>query len=322
MIKYNYFLICLFIILSSCKRNQEFYKISGDTQGTTYKILFEGKNKDLKEKIDSVLHAFDIQDVGVRFYSYISSMHYMMEVCAENNKKLIILDRPNPLGDYVDGPILNIKYRSFVGMHPIPIVHGMTVGELALMINGEGWLKGGKKCDLEGIKVKNYDHSKLWHLNVKPSPNLPNDIAVRLYPSLCFFEATEVSIGRGTNFPFQVIGYPDKRFGDFTFIPKDIAGMQMNPVQEGKTCYGIDLQNRKLDVFFSLKYIIEFAEKFENKEDMITNRNWFNLLAGNSILADQIIKGMTEEEIRKTWQKDIEAYKIMRKKYLLYDDFE
>lgn len=277
------------------------------------------KPEQLKD-VDVVI--FDIQDVGVRFYTYISSMHYIMEACAENNKKLIILDRPNPLGDYADGPVLNIKYRSFVGMHPIPVVHGLTVGELALMINGESWLKDGIKCDLEVIKVENYDHSKSWHLNVKPSPNLPNDIAVRLYPSLCFFEATNVSIGRGTLFPFQVIGYPDKRFGNFTFVPKDIPGMQMNPVQESKACYGIDLQNSRTDAYFGLQYIIEFAGKFENREDFITNRNWFNLLAGNSLLADQIITGMSEDEIRKTWQKDLEAYKKLRKKYLLYVDFE
>ena len=271
---------------------------------------------------DVELVIFDIQDVGARFYTYISSMHYMMEACAENNIKLIILDRPNPLGDYVDGPVLDIKYRSFVGMHPIPVVHGLTVGELALMINGEAWLKDEIKCNLEVIKIENYDHSKSWHLDVKPSPNLPNDMAVRLYPSLCFFEATKVSIGRGTEFPFQVIGYPEKKFGEFSFVPEDIPGMQMNPVQEGKTCYGIDLKNSSLDTYFSLQYIIEFAGKFENRADMITNRNWFNLLAGNSLLADQIIKGMTEEEIRKTWQKDLDEYKKMRKKYLLYLDFE
>ena len=277
------------------------------------------KPEQLKD-VDIVI--FDIQDVGVRFYTYISSMHYVMEACAENNKKLIIFDRPNPLCDYIDGPVLNIKYRSFVGMHPIPVVHGLTVGELALMINGEGWLKGGIKCDLEVVKVENYDHSMLWHLDVKPSPNLPNDIAIRLYPSLCFFEATKVSIGRGTEFPFQVIGYPDKQFGNFIFIPRDISGMQMNPIQEGKTCFGIDLQNSNSDAYFSLQYIIEFADKFENRADMITNRNWFNLLAGNSLLADQIIKGMTEDEIRETWKEDLEAYKKMRKKYLLYVDFE
>lgn len=275
---------------------------------------------DQLKDVDIVI--FDIQDVGVRFYTYISSMHYVMEACAENNKKLIILDRPNPLGDYFDGPVLRKEFKSFVGMHPIPVVHGLTIGELALMINGEVWLKDELKCDLEVIKIENYDHSKPWHLDIKPSPNLPNDLAVRLYPSLCFFEATEVSIGRGTEFPFQVIGYPDKKFGLFTFVPEDIPGMQMNPVQEGKICYGINLQTDSTESYFTLKYFLEIAEKFENRKDLITNRNWFNLLAGNSLLADQVIKGITEDEIRKTWKKDLDAYKKLRKKYLLYLDFE
>ncbi|MCF6366445.1 MAG: DUF1343 domain-containing protein [Bacteroidales bacterium] len=287
-------------------------------------IAMYGKNRKPKKEqladLDVVM--FDIQDVGVRFYTYISSMHYMMEVCAENNKKFIVLDRPNPLGDYVDGPVLKLKYKSFVGMHQIPVVHGLTVGELAMMINGEGWLKNGIICDLEVVKVKNYDHSKSWSLPVKPSPNLPNDLSVRLYPSLCFFEATDVSIGRGTSFPFQVIGYPDKSFGSFTFVPEDITGMQMNPIQENKICYGIDLRKEEMNNYFTLKYIIDFADKFKNKDEFITKKNWFNLLAGNGELAEQIIEGMTEEQIRETWQKDLDNYKKLRKKYLLYVDFQ
>ncbi len=287
-------------------------------------IAMYGKNRKPKAEqlkdVDIVI--FDIQDVGVRFYTYISSMHYVMEACAENSIKMIVLDRPNPLGDYVDGPVLKLKYKSFVGMHQIPAVHGLTVGELALMINGESWLKNGIKCDLEVIKAKNYDHSKTWSLKIKPSPNLPNDISIRLYPSLCFFEATSVSIGRGTNFPFQVIGYPDKEFGNFTFTPKDIPGMQMNPIHENKKCYGIDLRNSGKHTFFTLKYLIDFANKFDNKSELITKKYWFNLLAGNGILAKQITSGMREEEIKKTWQKDLEEYKKMRKKYLLYIDFE
>ena len=164
-------------------------------------------------------------------------MHYVMEACAENNKMLIILDRPNPLGDYVDGPVLNMKCQSFIGMHPIPVIHGLTIGELALMINGEAWLKNNLKCDLHVVKLINYDHSKAWSLPIKPSPNLPNDMAVRLYPSLCFFEATEISIGRGTIFPFQVIGYPNKKFGEFIFIPEDIPGKQMNPIHNIQRAY-------------------------------------------------------------------------------------
>lgn len=285
-------------------------------------VAMYGKNRKPKAEqltdIDIVI--FDIQDVGVRFYTYISSMHLVMEACAENNKKLIILDRPNPLGFYIDGPVLKPEFKSFVGMHPIPIVHGLTVGELALMINGEGWLKNGLKCDLIVIKAKNYKHSDKWHINIKPSPNLPNDKAILLYPSLCFFEATQVSIGRGTKFPFQVIGYPDSSFGNFTFIPEDIPGKQINPVQEGKTCYGIDLRKTN-NVKFTLRYLIEFYNKFHNKSKFITRKKWFNLLAGNSDLYKQIMSGMSEEAIRKTWQKDIMTFKKKRKKYLLYLDF-
>ncbi len=286
-------------------------------------VAMYGKNRKPKAEelkdVDVVI--FDIQDVGVRFYTYISSMHYVMEACAENDKKMIVLDRPNPLGDYVDGPVLDLKYQSFVGMHQIPIVHGLTIGELAMMINGEGWLENGIKCDLEVIKAENYNHNKQWSLSVKPSPNLPNDLSIRLYPSLCFFEATNVSIGRGTSFPFQVIGYPEKVFGDFTFVPKDIPGMQMNPVQENIICYGIDLRDETEETYFTLKYIIDFAFKFKAKEELITKKSWFNLLAGNSKLAEQIISGMSEEEIKETWKKDLEAYKILRKQYLLYVDF-
>ena len=287
-------------------------------------VAMYGKNrKPSKEQLFDVdVIIFDIQDVGVRFYTYISSMHYVMEACAENNKKLIVLDRPNPLGDYIDGPVLDLKYQSFVGMHQIPIVHGLTIGELAMMINGEGWLKNGITCDLEVVKVENYNHNKPWSLAVKPSPNLPNDMSIRLYPSLCFFEATNVSIGRGTSFPFQVIGYPDKIFGDFSFVPKDIPGMQMNPVQENKTCYGIDLRAENDHTYFTLKYIIDFAKKFKNKDDLITKKSWFNLLAGNNTLAEQIISGMNEEQIRDTWKNELESYKTLRKKYLLYVDFE
>ena len=244
-----------------------------------------------------------------------------MEACAENHKKFMILDRPNPLGFYVDGPVLKPQFKSFVGMLPIPVVHGLTLGEAALMINGEHWLKNGLQCDLTIIKAKNYKHSDFWYLPIKPSPNLPNDQAILLYPSLCFFEATEISIGRGTKFPFQVIAYPDVSFGTFSFIPKDIPGMQMNPVQEGKRCYGIDLRKTE-NVTFTLKYLIDFYNKFPDKSKFITRKRWFNLLAGNSELYNQIMSGMSEEAIRKTWQKDLNAYKEIRNKYLLYIDFE
>lgn len=265
---------------------------------------------------------FDIQDVGARFFTFISTMHNVMEACAENDKKILIFDRPNPTGDQVDGPVRKSGFESFVGKHQIPIVHGLTVGELALMINGEYWLADSLQCDLTVIPCENYNHKMLYSLPIKPSPNLPNDISIRLYPSLCFFEATDFSIGRGTEIPFQVIGYPDSIFGDFTFTPKDIEGMQTNPKQEGKLCYGIDLRNESLETKFTLKYLIEFYNKSEMGKDFFARSDWFNLLAGNSELQQQIIDGMTEDEIKASWKPELEEYKKMRKKYLLYEDFE
>ena len=278
------------------------------------------QNKQLQD-VDIVI--FDIQDAGARFFTYISSMHEVMEACVINNKSLIILDRPNPLGDYIDGPIRQKQFKSFVGMHPIPIVHGLTVGELAQMINGEGWLENLNKCELKIIKVKNYDHSMQYELPVKPSPNLPNQLSIRLYPSLCFFEATNISIGRGTKFPFQVVAYPNKIFGDSLFIPKDIKGMQLNPIQEGKVCYGIDLRNLKSEnQKFTLKYLISFYKKSNFKNKFFSRERWFKLLSGNGKLINQIKNGLSEKEIKKSWTKELEQYKLMRKKYLLYKDFE
>jgi len=297
-----------------------------DEKTGVFVVSIYGKNRrptdeQLKD-IDIVL--FDIQDAGARFFTYISSMHEVMEACAKNNKPFVVFDRPNPLGDYVDGPIRRDGFESFVGMHPIPIVHGLTVGELAKMINGENWLEGGAQCNLTVIKMGNYNHSMHYSLPIKPSPNLPTDLSIRIYPSLCFFEATKVSIGRGTLFPFQVIGYPDSTFGDSLFIPVDIKGMKTNPLHEGKVCYGIDLRNENPDeTRFSLKYIIDFAEKMKAKGDiLITNERWFNLLAGNDVLLKQIKKGLSEKEIKKSWEKELTEYKKMRKKYLLYNNFE
>ncbi len=272
-----------------------------------------------KDLADIDLVIYDIQDVGVRFYTYISSMFELMQACAEHKKSLLILDRPNPNGDYIAGPVLDTaNYRSFVGMLPIPVVYGLTPGELAKMINGEGWLKNARKCDLKIIKIKNYNHSKHYSLPVKPSPNLPNDLSIRLYPSLCFFEATKFSIGRGTEFPFQVIGYPDKRFGDFTFTPQDIAGVQTNPIQEGKLCYGIDLRQEKLNHKFTLKYLIDFHKICADDIKLVTNTQWFNLLMGNSIVLDYIQSGFTEKEIKKLWKEELSDFNKKRKKYLLY----
>ncbi len=265
---------------------------------------------------------FDIQDVGCRFYTYISTLHYVIEACAENNVPLIIPDRPNPNGDYVAGPVLEKEYQSFVGMDPIPVVHGCTVGELAQMINGERWIEGNKSCDLKVIPVKNYTHLSKYELPIKPSPNLPNYLAVRLYPSLCFFEATSVSVGRGTDFPFQVLGGLKPDLGNFQFTPKSIPGVSMNPTNEGKVCYGIDLRNLQNVPPFTLKYFLDFYNKFDDKSEFITRERWFNLLAGTDELLKLIKAGKTDEEIRKHFKPELEKYKQMRKKYILYPDFE
>lgn len=266
--------------------------------------------------IDAVI--FDIQDVGARFYTYISAMHYMMEACAENNKKFIVLDRPNPNGAYIDGPVLQPAQKSYVGMHPIPIVHGLTVGELARMINGEGWLKDGRKCDLTVIPVKNYTHKMEYSLPVKPSPNLPNDLSIKLYPSLCLFEGTPISLARGTLFPFQAIGYPDPAFGSFTFTPKSIPGMAVTPPHEGKTCYGIDFRSSGAPEGFTLRYLIDFYNKAAFKDTFFNS--FFDKLAGNATLKERIKAGWTEEAIRREWQEELARYREIRKEYVLYED--
>lgn len=261
---------------------------------------------------------FDIQDVGVRFYTYISSMHYMMEACAENQLPLIVMDRPNPNGEYVDGPVLKEGFTSFVGMHPIPVVHGLTVGELATMINGEGWLKNGVKCALTVVPMDHYRHDRVYRLPVQPSPNLPNHLSIRLYPSLCFFEGTEVSVGRGTDFPFQVAGYPDPAFGDFSFTPESRPGAS-DPLQKGQLCYGLDLRNIEATAQrFTLRYLLDFYERSGRSPDFFSRRRFFNLLAGNDRLAQQIEEGWTEAAIRADWQVDLDDYKLMRERYLLY----
>lgn len=269
--------------------------------------------------IDAVV--FDIQDVGARFYTYISTMHYVMEACAENDKELIVLDRPNP-NDYIDGPIRQSGFRSFVGVDPIPLLHGLTVGELASMINGEGWLKTGENsCKLEVVTMLNWKHGDPYWLPVKPSPNLPNDQAVRLYPSLCFFEATSFSVGRGTYHPFQVIGYPDKKFGDFSFTPTSLPGFDTHPIQKDKVCYGINLQEYPFEGGLTLKFVLYFYDKCgKNASFFFSRAKWFDLLAGSDQLRKQIIAGMNEEEIRETWKEDLDNYKEMRKKYLLYEE--
>jgi len=284
-------------------------------------ISLYGSNKkptaEQMKRLDIVI--FDIQDVGARFYTYISSMTYMMEACAKNDVQFVVLDRPNPNGDYVDGPVLDMKFKSFVGMHPIPIVHGMTVGELAQMINEEGWLQGGAKCDLRVVPMVNYTHNTHYKLPIKPSPNLPNYQSVRLYPSVCLIEGTTLSLGRGTEFPFQVIGYPDPEMGDFSFTPVSRAGAS-KPKLMNEECFGVDLRNEDMDIGFNINYVIEFYEKMKDKDKFFNA--YFKKLAGNSKLEKQIMAGTSEEEIRKSWVPDLEQFKLHRKKYLLYPDFK
>lgn len=270
--------------------------------------------------IDIVI--FDIQDVGCRFYTFISTLHYIMEACAENNKTLLILDRPNPNGDYIDGPVLQPAFRSFVGTDPIPVVHGCTIGELAQMINGEKWLAHGIKTRLEIVKIANYTHQMKYDPPVRPSPNLPNYLAIRLYPSLCFFEATSVSVGRGTQFPFQVLGFPDQSFGTFSFTPESLKGMEINPLQKDKKCFGIDFRELKKVPAFTLFYFIDWFHKFKNKEEFLTRSQWFNQLMGNDTVLKLIIDGKSEPEIRKSWKAELANYEAIRQKYLLYPDFK
>lgn len=279
--------------------------------------LYGSNKKPTPEQLQDIdLIIFDIQDVGTRFYTYISTMHYVMEACAENNIKLLILDRPNPNGMYVDGPVLKPEFQSFVGLHPIPVLHGLTVGELAQMINGEGWLKNSLQCDIKVIPVKNYDHNEGYSLPVKPSPNLPNDLSIKMYPSLCLFEGTVVSVGRGTYQPFQQIGHPQFKDMPHQFTPKSIEGMSKYPPYEGQTCYGLSFENTNFKGGFTLKYIIDFYKKYEGDDYF---NNFFDKLAGTDKLRQQIKEGMSEDEIRKSWASDLEQYQKMREKYLLYE---
>lgn len=280
-------------------------------------VSLYGKNRKptAHQLADVDIVIFDIQDVGARFYTYISTLHYVMEACAENGKKLIVLDRPNPNG-YVDGPVLQPEFKSFIGMHPIPIAHGLTVGEIALMINGEGWLEGAKKCAVEIITVKNWKHDDAYSLPVRPSPNLPNDQAIRLYPSICLFEGTVISLGRGTQIPFLVLGNPLLKTMTFQFTPVTIKGMSNNPPHENKICYGIDLRNVSVERKVDLKYLLQFYTLYPEKDKFFTAS--FDRLAGNALLKQQIKDGLTEEQIRASWQKDLAAYAAKRLKYLLY----
>lgn len=286
-------------------------------------VSLYGKNKKPNETMlaDVDVVVFDIQDVGVRFYTYISTMHYVMEACAEQGKQVLVLDRPNPNGFYVDGPILEPAYKSFIGMHPIPTVHGLTVGELAGMINGEKWLKGELTCDVTVVPCDNYTHDSMYQLPIKPSPNLPNMNSVYLYPYLGMFEGTNVSIGRGTDEPFQLVGRPGFQ-SDFAFKPVSIPGVSDHPKYENEICTGMRVDDVANGDLFSnprmkLDWLILFyqSNKTENGPYF---KAFFYKLAGNKTLREQIEKGMSENEIRKTWESDLVKYREMRKKYLLY----
>lgn len=297
----------------------ELVKNSVDKRTGVPVISLYGNNKKptAQQLQDIDIVVFDIQDVGARFYTYISTMAYAMEACADNGKEFLVLDRPNPC-DYVDGPVLQSAYKSFVGMFPVPVLHGCTVGEMARMIKGEKWIRNAGRCKLTVLPLKNWKHGQAYSLPVRPSPNLPNDRAIALYPSLCLFEATPFSVGRGTLFPFQVIGAPEKKYGDFTFQPRSLPGFDKNPLYKNEVCYGVDLREKPVELGFTLDYLLDFYRKSHRDAAFFSNSRWFDQLIGNSVVRESILKGMSETEIRKGWQKELEGYKRVREKYLLY----
>jgi uncharacterized protein YbbC (DUF1343 family) len=285
-------------------------------------VSLYGSNKKPTDRqlqdVDIVI--YDIQDVGVRFYTYISTLHYVMEACAENNKQLVVLDRPNPNGHYIDGPVLEPAFKSFVGMHPVPIVYGMTIGEYAMMINGEGWLHNSRRCQLWVIPCRNYKHKLPYSLPVAPSPNLRTDAAISLYPSLCLFEATTVSVGRGTDKPFEIYGHPQFPALSYQFMPIPTIGAK-NPLHLNKICQGIDLSQNasKRSYQLNLNYLINAKELLGDTIAFIDQPSFFNRLAGTASLKEQLDKGWSAKEIRATWKPGLDAFLVMRSKYLLYE---
>ncbi len=284
-------------------------------------VSLYGKHKkptahDLKN-IDVLV--FDIQDVGVRFYTYLSTLHYIMEAGAEHNIDVIVLDRPNPNGARIDGEVLNMKYKSFVGMHPVPILYGMTIGEYALMINGQGWLKGHKKVNLKVVKLENYRHDSYYGLAVKPSPNLPNDLSVYLYPSLAFFEGTTFSAGRGTLQQFQVYGSPYYSKKNFSFTPVSREGAK-HPKHQNKRCYGVDLSLEPSDAYgeINLSYLLDAYNHYPYKKKFFLRNHFIDKLAGSNRLRKQVGEGKSAKQIKASWQKGLTKFKQMRQKYLLY----
>ena len=280
-------------------------------------LSLHGKTKKpSKEGLGNIsVMIFDLQDVGVRFYTYLSTLHYVMEACAENNIPMIVLDRPNPNAHYVDGPVLTKDNKSFIGMHPVPIVYGMTIGEYAKMINGEGWLSNKIKCDLTIIKIKNYTHETSYELPVRPSPNLPNKQAIALYPSLCLLEPTKISVGRGTEMQFQIYGHPDLNNDGFSFKPLPNFGSK-NPKLRDKTCYGKDLSKIEFPNKIHLEWLIDAYNESTNKSDFFLKG--FHRIAGTKNLESQIKSRVSEKVIRKSWEEDLNHFKSIREKYLIY----
>ena len=288
-------------------------------------VSLYGKNKKpTAEQLAGVeVILFDLQDVGCRFYTYISTLHYVMEAAAENGVKVIVLDRPNPNGFYVDGPVLEPQYKSFVGMHPVPVVYGMAIGEYARMINGEKWLANGVQCDLEVVTLEGYTHETRYELPVAPSPNLQNKKAILFYPSLCFFEGTNVSVGRGTDHPFEMYGAPGLLDGDYTFTPHAIPGVSENPPFKDQECRGELLASVCIDWNapgrLNLFFLLNAYHNYPDKANFFLKNNFFDKLAGTAVLRQKIIAGATEDEIRASWQPALDEFKSLRAKYLLYE---
>ncbi|MEA3503722.1 MAG: DUF1343 domain-containing protein [Bacteroidota bacterium] len=299
------------------------YNSTDSVTGLPVISLYGNHKKPLPQELDDVdIILFDLQDVGTRFYTYISTLTYVMEACAENNKTLIILDRPNPNGFYVDGPVLEKGFESFVGMHRVPVVHGMTIAEYAKMVNEEGWINS--KVDMLYVKCLNYDHNDFYKVPVKPSPNLPNMSSIYLYPSLCFFEGTVVSVGRGTDNQFQIFGHPKMENFNFSFTPQPNYGSS-HPKQQGKLCYGKNVESfgeqfQPLYRQINLDWLVESYQNIGDKTDFFNK--YFDKLAGTDKLRKKIISGWDAKRIRESWQEDLVKYKVLRKRYLLYKDFE
>ncbi len=294
-----------------------------ESTGIEIVSLYGKRKKPSQEDLEGIdLVVFDIQDVGARFYTYISTLSYMMEACAENGIPLLVFDRPNPNGFYIDGPVLEPRFSSFVGLHPVPVVYGMTIGEYACMVNGEDWLKDGLRCDLKIIPLENWTHQTFIKIDQAPSPNLPTLTSIYLYPSLCFFEGTDISVGRGTCSPFEVFGHPEMKGFAFSFTPESIPGKSLHPPNECVLCLGLDLRefyktNPAMLGRINLSWLLMAFKTLGSKPDFFTS--YFDKLAGTESLRKQILNGATETEIRQSWQEGIEAFKSVREKYLLYD---